>query len=219
MEDEPIDRPRTSSRAEPRRCGEPVRAAGFTFVELMITLALLALLVDMAAPSFANLIDDRRQTALYNRLASDLRLARLEAIKRGGDVSVCARAGATSCGDDWSAGWLVFTEKSAAEGGNGGVLDADERLVASRPAATDISIVATATVRPAGAESRSFIRFDGRGRADWSAGTFVLCDARGEGEALGLVVGGAGGFRSAYEPPDGDGVVLDARGSSVTCSS
>ena len=194
------------------------RANGFTLVELVVTLGVLAIVLNMAAPSFRDLVGDMRNTSRYNRLASDLRLARLEAIKRGGDVSLCARGGADACGDDWSLGWHVFAEKSAADGGTRGAIDADERILVSRlNDDTGVSITAEASIRPADAEARGFIRFDGRGRSDWSLGTFVVCDGRGPEKALGLIVNGAGGVRHAYDPPGDPAVVQDAFGDAVEC--
>ena len=66
------------------------RPGGFTLVELMVTLTVLAILVGVALPSFRDMILNNRRTAIVNDLVSSLLLARSEAIKRGQPVSVCA---------------------------------------------------------------------------------------------------------------------------------
>ena len=198
----------------PRR-GDGAFAGGFSLVELLVALAVAAILLGVAAPSFSQLTLDLRLSALHNALAGDLRLARLEAIKRGGAVTVCARGDATSCGTNWSAGWHVLAESG---GGTLGVVDTGERLIRSRTGGgASRHVSASAVLRPAPLAERSHIVFDGRGRADWTLGTVVFCDERGAERARALVVNGAGGVRRAQAPADGS-TVADAFGDAVGCA-
>ncbi|WP_082119054.1 GspH/FimT family pseudopilin [Thioalkalivibrio versutus] len=75
------------------------RPHGFTLVELMVTLAVLAILASVAVPSFHALVQNNRATTLANQLTTAINLARSEAIRRGVVASVCS--------DDWEAGWRV----------------------------------------------------------------------------------------------------------------
>ena len=87
---------------------------GFTIIELMVTIVVLAILLSVAVPSFWNVIQSNRVTAQANELVTALNFARSEAVKRGEIVSLCATnqadtpACATSGSDSWSDGWLVF---------------------------------------------------------------------------------------------------------------
>jgi len=77
------------------------RARGFTIIEMMTTLAVLAILATIAAPSLSNLVRDQRvKTATFDVYAS-LVFARSEAIKRNADIDVAPS------GADWAAGWEV----------------------------------------------------------------------------------------------------------------
>lgn len=73
---------------------------GFTLIELMISIAILAILVSVAAPSMSSLVRDQRvKTATFDVYAS-LAYARSEAIKRNANVDI-------THGADWGGGWQV----------------------------------------------------------------------------------------------------------------
>lgn len=74
---------------------------GFTLVELMVAVAVLAILASLATPSFRQLLAAQRvRTTGYN-LVGDLVLARSEAVKRGQNVTLAPVAAG------WTQGWSV----------------------------------------------------------------------------------------------------------------
>lgn len=98
---------------------------GFTMIELMVTLAVVAVAVTLAVPGFANFIREQQVTTQTNDFLSSLNIARSEALKRGVPISVCASSDGASCSgnNDWAAGWIVFTDDGptagTVEGGSG----------------------------------------------------------------------------------------------------
>lgn len=81
---------------------------GFTLIELMVTVVILAILVSIAVPSFRDMIQSNRMLSITNNLMTALQFARSEAIKRGVRVDVCRQSnGACSNGTGWQDGWLV----------------------------------------------------------------------------------------------------------------
>jgi len=86
------------------------REQGYTLIELMVTLAVAAIIVTIAVPGFGNLLAEQRLVTTTNHFVTALHLTRSEAVKRGTRVSLCASADGTSCGSasGYSAGWIVF---------------------------------------------------------------------------------------------------------------
>jgi len=90
--------------------------AGFTLIELIITLAIAAILLTLAAPSFQTMLAKNRVAGLTNELSASLQLARSEAIKRGKTITVCKCADPTATtlacdttdSASWTSGWLVY---------------------------------------------------------------------------------------------------------------
>ncbi len=83
---------------------------GFTLVELMVAIALLAILLGLAAPSFSDWIARTKIQSAASSISVALATARSEAVKRGRDVSVCASTDGSTCatGSNWATGWLIY---------------------------------------------------------------------------------------------------------------
>ncbi|MEK0364443.1 GspH/FimT family pseudopilin [Pseudomonas sp. CBC3] len=87
----------------------PNKDQGFTLVELLITLALLIIVANIAVPAFDGLVTRNRQQSLMEQVESVLNSARAEAVLRRHTVEVCGSADGQTCSDDWASGWLVRT--------------------------------------------------------------------------------------------------------------
>lgn len=85
----------------PLRC--PAAQLGFTLHELLITVAMLAVILGLAVPTMRTFILNQNVRNAAFDLTSSLLLARSEATKRNADV-VIARAGA-----GWDQGWTITT--------------------------------------------------------------------------------------------------------------
>ncbi len=99
---------------------------GVTLIELLVTLAVLAVLLGVGIPSLAGLIRDSRLTTSINSIHAALFYARSESIKRGRRVTICTSANQVACaaGIGWHSGWIVFDDPN----GNG-VRDAGETVL------------------------------------------------------------------------------------------
>jgi len=161
---------------------------GFTLLELLMALAIAAILVSLAAPSFANIIKDNRLTTQYNELLASLSLARSEAIKRAIPVTVCKsndQITTPSCGGRWHDGWLVYID-----------IDGDGNLDSS----DGDELIRTHSTLPANNTlifPKNRITFQANALAAGFNGTFTLCDDRGDSDSKGLIVSITGRARKA----------------------
>jgi type IV fimbrial biogenesis protein FimT len=108
-----------------------MKHSGATLLELMVVLAVSAILLGIGIPSFAALTSSSRLASTTNELVSSLHLARSEAIKRGSRTVMCTSATGTACAGSggWHQGWLVFHDAN-----NNAVLDAGETVILARQA-------------------------------------------------------------------------------------
>jgi type IV fimbrial biogenesis protein FimT len=98
-----------------RRVGGANRQRGFTLLELVTTVTVAGVLLWVAVPSFFNTSRNSHAAADANELVSAFSIARSEAIRRAGRITVCPSSDGASCGGGWSGGWIVFTDTAATD--------------------------------------------------------------------------------------------------------
>ncbi len=93
------------------------RIDGFTLVEIIITLVVISILAAVGIPGLGRLMANNQAIANTNNLVTALSFSRSESVKRGVQISLCAKSAAepanTTCGvgvTDWSNGWFVFVD-------------------------------------------------------------------------------------------------------------
>ncbi|HKZ73594.1 MAG TPA: GspH/FimT family pseudopilin [Steroidobacteraceae bacterium] len=90
------------------------KARGFTLIELMVVLALAAVVLSIAVPNFNQFRQNNRMTGVANEFLGAALTARAEAIKRQISVAVCPSsdpaAADPTCTTGAFAGWIVFAD-------------------------------------------------------------------------------------------------------------
>lgn len=88
------------------------RQSGITIIEMMVTLAIAAVLIGLALPAFNAFVAQRTLTAQVNDFLVAVQYARSEAGRRGTVVSVLA-TDATDGANEWGPGWCVVVGNPA----------------------------------------------------------------------------------------------------------
>lgn len=148
---------------------------GFTVVELMVSMAIAAILFGYAIPAFNDFTAQRTMTTRVNEFVLAVNFARSEAAKLGGLVSVQA-VDASDSDDEWGPGYCVVV-------GNPG--DCDAPVLRNFAALNGLTLDATA-----GLNDEDTLSFNSRGLMTLGAGGSVsLCtvdDTEDPGRSIGL---------------------------------
>jgi len=167
------------------------KQSGFTLIELVVTLALAAIIATQAVAGFRLMVKGNRLTTETNTLVSDINLARSEAIKRGVRVILCRSAdpsaAAPTCGgtaNTWTTGWLVFASGDANNTYDDGV---DTLIRIGKPRGGQVQIKTNDT-------SNNNLEYnpDGTTNEGGATAVFAICDDQGEAKGRQIQVNGAG---------------------------
>lgn len=172
-----------SSRPTPGS-GLKARQRGLSLVEIVVTVALVAIVSTLGIPSFQTTIKNSRLVAETNRFVAHIQLARSEAVKRNRVVSICRSDDGQECGTStarvYHQGWLVYMDTDGRdddyEASNSDVL-----VQIGDPAAPGISIRSDIV-------GNSWLSFSANGMLDENGNTarYVLC---ADDESTALVPG------------------------------
>ena len=165
------------------------RQSGFTVLELLVTLAIAAILLVTGVPTFQHFTWRQHMRAAVGNLQNDLLAARSEAVYRNVSVVACPGDPVAGCSDssDWSGGWIVFVDPDEDR-----QRQADESLLRRGQPFGQVAI--------AGNNGRTRIRFFPDGSAPGSNGTIGFCGPGGPALARKLVISNVGRVRRDLYP-------------------
>ncbi len=145
---------------------------GFTLIELIVTISVVAILASIAIPNYTSLIRSNSITAATNELVSSLLLARSEALKRSNTVSVCiSNVEQDDCSaateKEFEKGWLVFLDcnndgaldSAGVDCDNDGVNDDADQIIKIHSGVKTVNLQTTSG-------ASSFIKYSFSGRSD-----------------------------------------------------
>lgn len=104
--------------------------SGFTLLELLVAMAMLAILAGIAAPSFSDYIATNGIFSHRQDINAAVTTARTEALNRNKTVTICPSADAAACGGTWADGWIVFLDDGEGSGNaRDGALNGTEEVI------------------------------------------------------------------------------------------
>jgi type IV fimbrial biogenesis protein FimT len=163
------------------------KQTGFTLIELMFTIVVLAVLLGVGVPNFRDFIRNSRLSTAANDLLADVNLARSESVKRRVPVSLCKSTDGATCETSNTTAfkrWIVFVDDAnslaaSANDGNGAV-DSGEVVL------KDTAI--SAAISTAAGDGRRIVYlpsgFPNAGTSD-RVTRLLLCDSRGSAISTG----------------------------------
>jgi len=122
------------------------RQRGFNLTELIIVMAIVAILLSIGVPSYRYVTNSYRMSSEVNGLLGDLMYARAEAVKEGQWVTACASTDGVTCSGStaWNTGWIVFSNPPNGAQPTVGVLRLQQKFTGTTPDSFNASNVVSA---------------------------------------------------------------------------
>ena len=150
---------------------------GLTFIELLITLAIMSILAANVFPSFSAIIGQERSAILTNTLSGSLAYARSEAVTKQSTIITCQSNDGNQChrSGNWHNGWIIFSDKNANK-----QRDPEETLLRVYPPINN----GTQATFKGSTGIRHYMKYKPSGQA-FPNGSFLICNPNiGVGKAL-----------------------------------
>ena len=167
---------------------------GYTLIEILVSLLIVAIVGGIAVPSFNTMINKNTQTSSLNTFIGSLHFARSEAVKRSRQVVLCPSTDKLRCNfaHNWDSGWIAFIDSDQDIS-----RDVDEEVIKIENGFSN------GYTLKGSADVADYIRFRGDGFTRES-GEFVICDPRGSGSAKVVIVSISGKTRTSEKSENGD---------------
>ncbi|MGB5325826.1 MAG: GspH/FimT family protein [Pseudomonadales bacterium] len=178
---------------------------GYSLLELLITLLLVAIIASFATPTLRTFVDSARADAFQESLRKAIYRTRSTAIFNKKIVSLCPYS-EDGCGTNWEDGLMIFTD----ENNNGKIDTGDELLERFYIEKAGYSISWRASAR------KNFLRFSPSGMAR-AFGRFTICNSSNDLRLARTIVVNRQGRLRLYVDRNGDGIVEDIDGRMPHC--
>ncbi|WP_018982994.1 GspH/FimT family pseudopilin [Salinimonas chungwhensis] len=179
------------------------KQCGLSLIEMMITVAIAAILVTIGAPGIGNILQKNNVVADLNNLSTIARVARFTAIDEEIPVTVCPTHDYTDCSTDWRQAKMVFIDTNT-----NGSRDTSEVLITSSDALAQGNTIAGI---------QDALIFNPDGSINQQA-TVTICPASGNQKLASALIISLYGRVAAATDANNDGIREDADGNNISCT-
>lgn len=176
---------------------------GLTLLEMLVAVAVLAIILTTVAPSIQNVLIKNRITSDLNNLSAVAQRARFTAVDEQASVVLCPTENYTACTSSWKKAKMVFVDVN----GNGSRDNSETLIVASDPLNSSNTVYGIT----------GSLVFDEQGGID-KAGTITLCPKDNDADYASALLLSLYGRISVAVDSDGDGTKEDLNGDALACS-
>lgn len=180
--------------------------SGFSLIELLITLSIVAILALVVTPSFTSQTSKNDAKAVIQRLSGLVRVARNHAIYHQKNTIMCPSHDGQTCSQRWQDGALVFQDNN-----DNKLPDANESVVRFNAPLSDKGTLNWTA-------NRNYLTFSGQGLTGSSAGSFIYCPGDNNSKhAHALIISFSGKIRHAQDS-NKDGIRESGNAQNIVCS-
>lgn len=176
---------------------------GLTLLEMLVAVAVLAIVVTSVAPNIQSLLIKNKITADLNSLSAVAQRARFTAVDEQTNVLMCPTEDYSACSNDWKLAKMVFIDSN----GNGARDNTEDLIVTSDPLNSSNTVYGL---------SGSLI-FDEQGGVSRAA-TIKICPKTNDANYASALLLSLYGRISVAVDSDGNGVKEDLQGNDLSCS-
>ncbi|MDO6424688.1 GspH/FimT family protein [Saccharophagus degradans] len=180
------------------------KSRGFTLLDLLIALAILSLLINLATPNLTSSLEKSKSKSLTVNIRSAIALARTKAITTEQTVSICGLQNNNECTKNQFTQIAIFVDKNK----NGRIDEAENVLLLN-------DLQYTGQITLGASLGRKYIRFKKDGSAQ-QAGSFTYCNPNHPTYSSRVTISMMGRLYTAKDL-DNDGIVENSDGSPISC--
>lgn len=191
------------------RCRAPTANRGLSLIEVLIVMAIAAILLGIGVPNMQTFILNNRLASATHEFFTALQFARSEAVRRGEQITLVHNGAAGS--GNWGAGWTMCVDSNRDNACAG-----EETLRAGAPLQPPLTLYGNANFA-------NFVAFDASGRLTTAGGgAFVICHGAnlvedGRSRSRAVLVNGAGRVRFGVDS-NNDGIPEKDSGAVASCT-
>ena len=184
-----------------------LKSDGFTLIELMISLAIVAILLAAAVPAMLDFLERNQSRAIISEVRNLVALARENAVHHGCHTIMCPSENQTQCSRNMDAPVIVFSDCNRNR-----EIDGDDelyRVMQSLPGNSQLQWSFSA--------GRRYVQMTPQGYTNSTFGSLIYCPASGEEKHARLLIISRSGRARYGRDTDGDGIPNRSSGENVGC--